>query len=84
MNKIDTSKDLVKIELTMEECQQFRQFQEYYESFTTLVDSGIFTVRNGSFIIHYNSDGTIATTEIHQLTYRRRADTFVPSDKNLT
>lgn len=64
--------ELIKIELNPVECELFKQFQRYHDDFKTLVDSGLFNVRNGSVIVNFNHEGQLSTVEIHQHTYRRR------------
>lgn len=64
--------ELIKIELSAEDCELFKLFQQYHEDFRTLVDSGLFNVRNGSVIVNFNPQGQLSTVEIHQNTYRRR------------
>jgi hypothetical protein len=51
------------VELTEEECSQFRMFQEHFALFKILNDRGIFDIRSGSCTIHFSRLGEIVSVE---------------------
>lgn len=50
---------------------------EHLALFNLLYQAGIFSIKNGSAEIHFNSDGAIAAIEVHQKVYRRPVDKIV-------
>lgn len=65
-------KQTVTIELTVKDCALFKLFQEHYEFFRILIDAGLFTIKQGSIDIHFDTHGNIGAIDIHHNTYRRR------------
>lgn len=55
-----------------EEAQKFLLFQQYYEPFTVLLDSGVFNIRNGSAILHFDNEGTLQAINRADVLYSRR------------
>lgn len=64
---------MINLELTEQECAQFKLFQQYHTKFEILLDAGIFTIHQGSVDIHFDKQGNIGAVDIHHNTYRRRA-----------
>tara|TARA_R110000868_G_scaffold86958_1_gene243522 strand:- start:11671 stop:11889 length:219 start_codon:yes stop_codon:yes gene_type:complete len=55
-----------------EEAQKFLLFQRYYEQFSLLVDSGVFDVRNGSVVLHYDKSGGLMAINRADVLYSKR------------
>ena len=54
----------VTIFLTPPEALLFKDFQEYHNTFTLLCQKGVFSIKNGSVIIHFDSQGLIQKISI--------------------
>ena len=54
------------------DAEKFLLFQEYYEPFTAMVDSGVFSIRNGSAIMHFDNDGVLQAINRADVLYSRR------------
>lgn len=52
---------LIKIEITTPEAIAFRQFMQFHKNFTTMMQSGVFDIRNGAAIINFGPNGEIST-----------------------
>lgn len=61
----------VAIYLPDAEAQKWLLFQQYYEPFTTLVESKVFAVRNGSVVLHFDSDGILQAINRADYLYKR-------------
>lgn len=61
----------VTIFLIPTEAVKFRVFQEKYEVFNTLLDNGVFEVRNGSVALHFDNDGTLQLIQRADVLYRK-------------
>lgn len=64
---------LIKIELTTIEAIQFRDWQQFHNTFALLVRSGVFDVKNGRSIIHFDPEGNIKKIEREDTLYNERA-----------
>lgn len=53
-----------KIELTHEDAELFKLFCKHRQKFEMLNESGLFDVRGGAAIIHFDANGNIRKTEI--------------------
>ena len=51
------------VDLTEEECFQFREFRKHYNLFKVLNDRGIFDIRSGSCTIHFSRLGEVVGVE---------------------
>ncbi len=51
---------------------KWKTFQQYYEPFTTIVNAGVFLIRNGNAVLHFDSQGTLQTIERGDILYSRR------------
>ncbi len=49
----------IAIYLPDEEAKKFLVFQEHYDDFCTLLNSGVFNVRNGAVTMHFDQFGSI-------------------------
>lgn len=54
------------------EATKFILFQKYFETFSTLVDYGVFDVRNGSVALHFDSQGVLQTIQRADYLYSRK------------
>jgi hypothetical protein len=66
--------DKVAIYIPDEEAKKFLLFQEYYDEFTLLVDAGVFKIRNGSAVIHFDKKGDIKAINRSDILYSARFD----------
>jgi len=66
--------DKVAIYIPDEEAKKFLLFQEYYDEFCLLLDAGVFKIRNGSAVIHFDKKGDIKTINRADILYSARFD----------
>lgn len=66
-----TTNEMITIELTEEEAMLFRAFREYQSQFTDIYDSGVFNVRSGKAVLHFNVDGVLDSVDIDVPLFRR-------------
>ena len=52
---------------------EFKMKKAEADLLQTLVDAGVFTVKNGQAILSFNQDGIMMTIEIRTNAYRRRS-----------
>ncbi len=71
-NKIEVQKDIT-IFLTTPEAIMFRDFQQFHSTFALLCSSGVFDIKGGSAIIHFDSNGEIKKIERHDSLFDSRA-----------
>lgn len=57
------------------EAQKFVLFQQYYEPFTTMINSGVFTIKNGSATLHFDNNGILQAINRSDILYSRRFST---------
>lgn len=76
--------ETVKIELTNDEATQFVAFRKHQDLFFLLYNAGVFNVKNGEVVIHFNQDGTIMQINTTSLMFRRgKLSTPLPRRHNL-
>lgn len=63
---------LIKIELTTVEAIQFRDWQQFHSTFALLAKSGVFDIKNGSAVLHFDPDGNIKKIERADTLYNER------------
>lgn len=56
------------------EAKLFLKFQEHYENFCLLLESGVFDVQNGSVTLHMDKNGAIKTINRSDVLYSARFD----------
>lgn len=61
----------IPVLLTALDAERFVFFQNNYEKIKTIIDSGIFTTRNGSVTLFFNSDGILMEIEQQRKLFRR-------------
>jgi hypothetical protein len=66
--------EIIKIPVYMlnDEAKKFLLFQEHYDTFSTLLDKGVFNIKNGSAKINFDHNGVITTIERADMLYNRR------------
>lgn len=62
---------MINIDLTEEEATLFVEFQEYYETFTALRNSGVFEVRNGTATLNFDAGGTVTDIDCSFKLYKQ-------------
>lgn len=55
-----------------EEAAKFLLFQEHFEPFSIMLDANLFTIRNGSATLHFDSSGTLQAINRSDVLYSRR------------
>lgn len=55
-----------------QEATQFLLFQEHFEPFSIMLDADLFSIRNGSATLHFDSNGTLQTINRSDVLYSRR------------
>lgn len=66
-----TGDPLIKIELSEQDARLFMEFQKNYDTFSTLVQSGAFNIRNGSAVINFDKEGVIREINLHIVGYKK-------------
>jgi len=54
------------------EIEQFKLFRQYQEKITDIIRAGIFDIKGGSAVIHFNPDGLIMRIDIQTVPFLRR------------
>lgn len=67
-------KQTIKIDLTIEEVELFKQFRQYQNIFQALLAGGLLNFKNGTITFHYNNEGQIMRFDRQQVT-RVKIDT---------
>ncbi len=55
-----------------QEAQQFLLFQQHFEPFSIMIEANLFSIRNGSATLHFDSSGTLQTINRSDVLYSRR------------
>lgn len=63
---------MVKIELTNQEAEFFKQFRQYQDDFSILIKAGFFSFKDGQAIVSRDHQGVLKNVEIKQSTFIRR------------
>lgn len=64
--------DKIAVYIPDNEASQFLLFQQYFEPFSLCVDNGVFDIRNGSAILHFDANGTLQAINRADVLYSRR------------
>lgn len=67
--------DKIAVYIPDEEAKQFLLFQQYFEPFTTMVDAKVFEIRNGSAMLHFDSQGVLQLINRADVLYSRKHST---------
>lgn len=54
------------------EAELFKQFQQYHQMFVLLQQYGVFSIRNGTATLHFDSQGIIQKIERHDSLFDSR------------
>ena len=55
-----------------EDAEKFLLFQRYYDTFSLMVDSGVFDIKNGSATLHFDKKGELLAINRADILYSRR------------
>lgn len=61
-----------KIELNDQDAEKFLKFIEHYDTFSVLLDRGVFNVKNGSVVMDFDKNGTMQTIRFTGFMYSKR------------
>lgn len=50
---------------------RWKLFQQFYEPFTTIVDSGVFAIKNGHAVLHFDKLGVLQRIERGDVLYSK-------------
>lgn len=64
-------KSLTSVSLTDEDARLFLLFREHQNDFLTMVESGVFKVRNGVAILNFNSDSQLTQIDFNIVRYKK-------------
>lgn len=67
-----TQPEKIALYVPDEEAKLFLKFQEHYETFCLLHESGVFDVRNGSVTLHMDKEGSIKAINRSDVLYSER------------
>jgi len=62
---------MISLEITKEDAELFVVFQENYDTFVLLKDSGLFGIRNGLATINFDSSGAITDIDCNFKLFKR-------------
>lgn len=54
------------------EARKWILFQQYYNPFSILVEKGVFSIKNGQVVIHFDPNGNIGLIERSDILYSSR------------
>jgi len=60
----------ISIILTPEDAELFKKFREFQDDFTIFLENSVFTFKNGSIVIHRDSEGSIRKIEMHKIYFK--------------
>ena len=55
-----------------EDAEKFLLFQQYYATFSLLVENGVFDIRNGSAVLHFDKKGELLAINRADILYSKR------------
>ena len=61
----------IKIELSELDARMFMEFQKNYETFSTLLQSGVFNIKNGNAVINFDKEGVLREITLHTIGYKK-------------
>lgn len=64
--------DEITVFLAPVDVSKWKLFQQHYEPFTTIVNAGVFNIKNGNAVLHFDYLGTLQTIERGDILYSRR------------
>lgn len=54
------------------DAEKFLLFQRYYDTFSLLVESGVFEIKNGSAALHFDKNGELLAINRADILYSKR------------
>ena len=66
------TKSNIAIYLPDAEAEQFLLFQEHFDTFSVLLKAGVFSVRGGSVVIHFDQNGVLQNIGRADTLYSRK------------
>lgn len=66
--------DEITIFISPQEAMQFRNFQKHHDLFLLLVNKGVFDIRNGSAVLHFDNNGIIQKIDRHDPLFDSKFD----------
>lgn len=57
--------EMTTFQLNPQDTKRFIEFQKHYGKIVKLIDSGVFDIRNGSSVLHFDRNGSINRIERH-------------------
>ena len=64
--------EIIKIELSLQEAERYKEFQRHYKNMNVLLKSGFFSTKNGSIIAHFNNEGIINSLQKNETVYTNK------------
>jgi hypothetical protein len=66
----------VTILLPEAEAKKWVIFQQYYDTFSLIVDRGVFDIRNGSATLHFDNNGLLNSVVRNDFLYSRKHEAY--------
>lgn len=63
--------DNVTLNLTPSDAQMFLEYRKNQDAFQTLVQSGVFNVRNGQAVLSFDHVGSLIQVDFNVIAYKR-------------
>ena len=63
---------MIKLELSEQEAESFKAWRQYQDTFETLLNAGVFAVRNGMVRLTFNQDGVLISVWREGEEWRRK------------
>lgn len=63
--------NLVTVELSEYEAKAFVQFQKHYKDFMALHEGGVFNIRNGKAILHFDATGGMTEVDYELVGFKK-------------
>lgn len=60
----------VTIILTQDDAELFKLFREFQDDFKLLLDNSVFSFKNGSVVMHRDSEGQLRKIEMHKIYFK--------------
>ncbi len=62
----------IAVYLPDEEARKFILFQQYWDSFSIMLERGVFDTKNGGITLHFDHDGTLQAIQRADFLYSRK------------
>lgn len=67
----------VAVYLPDETAKKFLLFQEYFDTFSILIDRGVFQQKNAAISLHFDNNGTLQTIQRADFLYSRKHEVTI-------